>query len=252
MPLSEVLHDIITKAEMGTNYSDWNHAIERMNRQLQRRAELMLRRRDPYNSIDTTLSGNEEWFTGGVEREERAQDGGAASTLEKRKLKKKASLLPKRVKSGGTSLEIEKKLPTFLTRDGDLVTGSLEELGDQLYCAPSKNTGPSKSVTDEWKVDTVAGGGGSSVFLTDLQSDSVDNINLEQKSTTKLVRELGEKLSPHRKMSKVLMGWQPLSHSALSEHSRVSQLPVKGLGHKAHGKYSMWRPQQSCALRVSE
>ena len=246
IPLGEVLHEIITKAEMGTNYSSWNNAIELMNKHLQRRAEALLQRKDPYNSLNTVLTGNKGWFTELLEEDEKAQDR-AASVLEKRKRKEKGSLLPKRTKSGGTSLEIKKKLPTFLTPDGDLLTGSLEEFGDQLYCSPSKTAG--HSTKDEWRHGTT---NGSSVFLTDLHSESVHSINLEQKSTTRLVQELSKKSTSPKQTAKVIKGWQPLSCSALSEHSSVSELPVKGLGHMAHGRYSMWRPEQSCTLKASE
>ena len=235
---------------MGTNYSNWNNAIELMNKQLQRRAAALLQRRDPYNTLNTALTSNKGWFTAELlEEDEKTQDR-AVSVLERRKRKEKtASLLPKRTKSGGTSLEIKKKLPTFLTPDGDLLSGSLEEFGDQLYCSPSKTTEAPTSITnDEWRHNTA----GSSVFLTDLHSESVDSINLEQKSTTKLVRELSEKSMSPKRTAKVMKGWQPLSYSALSEHSSVSERPVKGLGHMAHGRYSMWRPDQSCALGVSE
>ena len=37
-------------------------------------------------------------------------------------------------------------------------------------------------------------------------------------------------------------GWQPLSHTALTEHTSVSELPVHGIGDLGHGKYKMWRP----------
>ena len=241
---------------MGTNCSNWNNAIELMNKQLQRRATALLQRRDPYNNtIDTALTSIKGWFTELLEEDEKVQDR-AASVLERRRKRKEkaALLLPTRRKSGGTSLEIKKKLPTFLTPDGDLLSGSLEEFGDQLYCSPSKSSGPPINITtkDEWRQENAGNAG--SVFLTDLHSDSLDNINLEQKSTTKLVRKLNEKsalISPKR-APKVMKGWQPLSYSALSEHSSVSELPVKGLGHMAHGRYSMWRPDQSSTLGVTE
>ena len=219
-----------------------------MNKQLQRRATALLQRRDPYNNtIDTALTSIKGWFTELLEEDEKVQDR-AASVLERRKRKKAALLLPTRRKSGGTSLEIKKKLPTFLTPDGDLLSGSLEEFGDQLYCSPSKSSGPpTKNITtkDEWRQENAG-----TVFLTDLHSDSLDNINLEQKSTTKLVRKLNETsaLMSLKRAPKVMKGWQPLSYSALSEHSGVNERPVKGLGHMAHGRYSMWRPDQSSIL----
>lgn len=239
---------------MGTNCSNWNNAIELMNKQLQRRATALLQRRDPYNNtLDTALTNIKGWFTEHLEEDEKAQDRAVSVLERRRKRKEKATLLlPTRRKNGGTSLEIKKKLPTFLTPDGDLLSGSLEEFGDQLYCSPSKSSGPPTNITtkDEWRQENP--GHGSSVFLTDLHSDSLDSISLEQKLTTKLVRKLSEKSISPKRAPKVMKGWQPLSYSALSEHSSVSELPVKGLGHMAHGRYSMWRPDQSSTLGVAE
>ena len=38
--------------------------------------------------------------------------------------------------------------------------------------------------------------------------------------------------------------WQPLTTAALLEHTKVTQIPVKGMGCLAHGQYSMWKPDK--------
>ena len=207
----------------------------------------MLRRKDPYNSLDPTLSSNDGWFTELYSEVDEEED--------KARKNERALLLPRRAKNDGTSAEVKKQLPTFLTPDGNLLTGSLEEFGSQLYCGPSRLGGRTTT-------STRVGGGvqndmsvGSSVFLTDLrvQSESVDKITLDAKhrfSEHERQRALSQ-ISPKRTATKVT-SWQPLSFHALSEHSGVTELPVKGLGHLAHGRYSMWRPEQSCAVEATD
>ena len=244
IPLCDILGDIITKAEMGTNHSSWNKAIQLMTRHLQKRAQVLLSRKDPYNQLDPTLSCNEGWFTDLCMKEAEKEDEVCARTRAAScfatagytgKKKDQSPLLPKRVKS---TSQVKRKLPTFLSPDGDLISGSLEEFGSQLFCSPSKQTGPSGREGEDEQNRTC-----SLVFLTDLQSESADNVTSEVKPN-KTMRE-NEKLLKRRTKS---MGWQPLSISALSEHSSVTELPVKGLGHTAHGKHSMWKPGQSCAV----
>ena len=227
-----MLNEIINKPTSHHNYSTWNSAIEQMSKKMQRRAETLLKRKDPYNSFDPALSCNEGWFIG-LNEEDKVQ--GRATTA---RMKEGTPLLPRRTKSV-TSSEVKKKLPAYLTPDGDLLTGSLEEFGDKVYCGPSKRR---SSIIEE---DQKHNSSGSSVFLTDLQSESVDNISLEHGLTTRHARTSSGR-SPKR--TAALMGWQPLSYRALSEHSTVTEIPVKGLGHMAHGKYNMWRPDQSCPL----
>ena len=240
----------MTKAEMGTNHSNWNNAIQLMSKHLQKRAQALLSRKDPYNQLDPTLSCNEGWFNNLCIKEEKEEEDkvcartraascfATAGYTEKRK--EKSPLLPKRAKSCLTTSQLKRKLPTFLSSDGDLISGSLEEFGSQLFCGPSRQTGGDRE--GEGRQNAIGG----SVFLTDLQSDSADNLTSELKpaETGKGDRE-SEKSSKLRTKS---LGWQPLSINALSQHSSVTELPVRGPGHKAHGKYSMWKPGQSCAV----
>ena len=253
IPLCEILHDIINKAEMGTSHSNWNNAIELMSKHMQKRAQALLRRKDPYNSLDPSLSSNEGWFTelcGESEDRVRAKTASASVGSIGRK-KHKDALLHKRAKSSGTTVEMKKKLPTFLTPDGELLTSSLEEFGSQLFCGPSSKN-DSVAAT---RIDVGNGGQnskGSSVFLTDLQNnDYVENVTIEPKSSKKQrVKE------PRRrdvvKQTAEAVAWQPLSLGALAEHSSVTELPVRGLGDMAHGKYSMWKPGQSFSITVSD
>ena len=180
-----------------------------------------------------------------MEQDDEARTKTAPATFRR---KDGVPLLPRRTKSSGTSPKTKMKLPTFLTPDGDLLMGSLVEFGSQLYCAPSRSCGRTSTYATregDWSA-------GSSVFLTDLQSQSVDKltVQLQQSEQERNAGERSEK--PSKQTARNMMGWQPLSLHALSEHSSVTELPVKGLGHVAHGKYSMWRPNQSCAVQVSE
>lgn len=110
---------------------------------------------------------------------------------------------------------VKKKLLSYLTPSGDLVAGSLEEFGDNLYCGPSKR-----------KAQPV-----ESVFLTDLQ---LETEAMKCPSSTCINNQ-------HRTRRKSF-GWQPLSSGALAEHRTVTELPVQGVGHLTHGTYKMWKP----------
>lgn len=207
-----------------------------------------MKRKDPYNSLDPTLSSNDGWFVElcDLEQDDKARSKTApAATF---RSKAGAPLLPRRTKSSGTSAKIKMKLPTFLTTDGDLLTSSLVDFGSQLYCGPSRPRGKTttgESELNDWSVP-------SSVFLTDLQSQSADKlqVKLQPSEQERHTREQSEK--PLKRTATNMMGWQPLSLHALSEHCGVTELPVKGLGHLVHGKYAMWRPNQSCAVGMSE
>ena len=211
-----------------------------------------MNRKDPYNSLDPTLSSNDGWFVElcDLEQDDKARTKTAPATVVAATFRRKAEapLLPRRTKSSGTSAKIKMKLPTFLTTDGDLLTSSLVEFGSQLYCDPSRPRGRTAAGEGEWNNWSA----GSSVFLTDLQSQSVDKlpVELQPSEQERHAREQSEK--PLKQTATNMMGWQPLSLHALSEHSSVTELPVKGLGHLAHGKYTMWRPNQSCAVGMSE
>lgn len=231
---------------MSTNHSNWNRAIELMSKHLQKRAQTLLSRKDPYNSLDHTLSSNEGWFTelcGEIEDRTRAKTAFASAGSNRRRKDKAILLQRRRANSSGTAVELKKRLPTFLTPDGDLLTGSLEEFGSQIYCSPSRLGGvPSVKANGQQQHST-----GSSVFLTDFQDESLDSGTLEPKLTkNRTARE------ESTKQPVTAVRWQPLSLGALTEHSSVTEIPVKGLGNLAHGKYSMWKQDQSFSVKATD
>ena len=140
------------------------------------------------------------------------------------------ALVPRR---HSTSEEVKKHLPSYLTSDGDLVSGSLEEFGEQFYCTPSR------SKRTEMHKHT-----GTPVFLTDLH----DGGSHQNSGCTSL-----SDLSNSSSQSSLRGGnrWQPLSTSALSEYRKVKEVAVSGLGHLAHGRYSMWKPA-ACVVETND
>ena len=104
-----------------------------------------------------------------------------------------------------TNYETKKKLPKFLTHASDLVSGSLEELCDRVYCRPTKDKAEPKGVRS-----TVLADGAT-----------------EQAATS----------HTHR--------WLPLSSSAAQEYEGTHVVPVRVFSTQGHGKYSLWKPLSS-------
>ena len=220
------LSDIIEEANLtrGHQLSAMNNTLELLARNAQKKAELMLEHK---STFAPSTSCNPRFYL--------ADDHSQESLHQLRpKLptvgKDTRALVPKR---HTTSEEVKKHLPSYLTSDGDLVSGSLEEFGEQFYCAPSR------SKRTETHKHT-----GTPVFLTDLHERESHQNN----GSTSL-----SDLSNSGSQSSLRNGnrWQPLSTSALSEHRKVKEVAVSGLGHLAHGKYCMWKPA-TCVVETND
>lgn len=226
IPLSDILGEMsITR---GQQYSTRNNALEVVTRQTQKRAEIMLQRKEPFKVSE---SYNPENYL-----EERLDLESAPRSKSATVGKPIPMLQPRRIKTG-TTPRVKKKLPLYLTPDGDLCSGSLEEFGDKFYCAPSRKK-------NEKRIKEKYGHSEDSVFLTDLQLDGVTSPPYSTSSSySDLSKGSKTDISTYRKKSfKRKPSWQPLCSSALSEHHKVTEVPVTGLGHLAHGRYSMWKP----------
>ena len=105
--------------------------------------------------------------------------------------------------------ETKKKLPLYLQPDYSMVSGSLEEVGERVYCRPSTQ----KPV--ETKRSSHNGG------------------------TKKTLAS--EKAPETTQKSR----WQPLSCSAALEYEGTSVVSVEGVGPSRHGRYSVWKPMTS-------
>ena len=183
--------------------------MQQSARQNQKRAEILMSRKRV--QLDIKAIQEPGWY--GMNSEDpqpKLKPASAVEQLDKPESKQRCR----------TSPQMKKKLPSFLRSTGDLVSGSLEEFGDTFCCGPSKER-------EDKAVD--------SIFLTDIQAEN-ESTSLEDE--------------PHQDVysRKQSFGWQPLSSGALAEHSRVTELPVQGLGQLAHGSYRMWRPIGSYVL----
>lgn len=176
-----------------------NSAICENVRHAQAKAEIMMRRRDPYNnSIAKEI--HQDWYFTGVEDICTAPSpvGGTKAT-EFRKVRG----------TGQKTSSLKKRLPHYLTSSGSVLSAALEVNNEKVYCVPGQKSSRPKSM-----------------FLTGQESPTTSS---ERKRS-----------SSHR--ANVSPCWQPLTTAALLEHTTVSEIPVKGPGHHAHGHYTMWKP----------
>lgn len=103
----------------------------------------------------------------------------------------------------------KKKLPKYLAPDGTLLSGSLEEVGERVYCRPTKGK-PAQTAKSMFPIDH------------ELETD-------------------GQTHTP-----KCRPRWQPLSSSAMQEYEGTRVVPVKAFSsHQGHGQCSMWKPLSS-------
>ncbi len=112
------------------------------------------------------------------------------------------------------SPKLKKKLPQLLTRSGDLVATSLEEVGDKVYYSRSRSRGKHNHRD-------------ISTFLTDLPHNEEDHIPVGMECRT------------------LQSSWQPLSCSALTEYRGVAAVPVSR--HTFQKNQRLWRPSEATA-----
>ncbi len=216
IPLSDVLEE--ARVTRGHQLSAVNKSLQSWARNTQRKAQIMLDNKDTFISA---TSCDPKFYLVDTHSPPHGLDNSQSKSKSAEVTKSERVIVPKRC---NTSLDFKKQLPSYLTLDGNLVSGSLEELGDQVYCAPSRTGGVRHTE--------------NSVFLTDPHGDSSSNPSISDLSNTgsqPLLKSL----------------WQPLCSSALAEHRKVTELSVSGLGHLAHGKYSMWKPA-SCIVNSED
>ncbi len=183
------------------------------------KAELMLRqRKDPYNvsmTMPKFYDKYEDWY---IIKNDRSSAGPSTNTT-----KVSSSVLPSNEQTeeerqrlgmdADGSSSARRKVTSYLTANGEQVTGP-----------PDRSPGRKKSMQRKEKLVKRSP---KSVFLTEINSIP---------STTLDYDELLD--SPSLELKR----WQPLSASALLEHTRVTARPVSGLGELGHGVYRMWRP----------
>ena len=227
VPLGEMLSK--ARKTCRRSASIFNSAIGNLAKQTQMRAEVMMMRKDPYNYLDSNAR-QQDWFFNSVL--DLCSDKDTHLETSRSTYNKPERLKTRRLE-GGTSLLVKKKLPSYLTQDGVLVSGSLEEVGGELmYCVPSQRSmfGGEEAIQKEYSSDT------NSVFLTNIVCPDSSRSTMDYDDVMKI---------PSGVLKST--GWQPLTTDALLEHTRVTEVPVHGTGYLAHGKYRMWRPAE-CTL----
>ena len=203
-----------------------NEAMETIARETQMIAEGMLKQRAPNNNnIMFSPNRSHKWCGDLI------QDKNPGDTSVKVDNRKTSLMKQKRVRER-TSSSVKKLLPLFLTENGELVSGSIEELDSEMFfCCPSQKLrypGEEEQSRES----------SSSIFLTDLPSHDEQVIPRSAVINYDNVVQFKSTEEPRRS----LRNWQPLSANALLEHTTVTQQPIKTKSPQTRGYYPMWRP----------
>lgn len=207
-----MLKDVKRKHSRST-MSIVNLAMNQNIRDAQAKAELMMRRRDPYDNSMAREIHQDWYFTGST------VDGNTALALspETKPTDSKPSPDAETLaveRSEETLSAIKRRFPHYLTSSGSVLSASLEVNDSLVCCVPGERS----------KSSRLKSGGTDPVWCKDRQDTT-------SKSCTTMLST-----------PEVETCWQPLTTAALLEHSQVNTIPVRGIGHQAHGQYSMWRP----------
>lgn len=188
-----------------------NSAMNQNIRHAQAKAEMMMRRKDPYNNSMAKEIHQDWYFTGVV-------DTSTALAIQDVKLDTKLPADAEKLsveRSEETLSAIKRRFPHYLTKSGSVLSASLEINDELVCCVPGERSKSSR-----------------------LKSSGADVHTQYGRQTHKDRQETAGTST----MDEVEACWQPLSTAALLEHSTVSAIPVRGIRHKAHGHYSMWKP----------
>lgn len=169
----------------------------------------MMQRKDPYNNA-IAKDRHQDWYFTGVVDTSVALD--TPPTSARGSERRQTPLKVKR--SEETMSALKRRLPHYLTRTGSVLSASLEVNDEIVCCVPGGKSRPKSGST----------------FLTDA-------------ACQESAKEEPEPISENSSLRKVDSCWQPLTADALLEHSKVSEIPIRGVGHLAHGQYSMWKPK---------
>lgn len=183
-----------------------NSAISHNARDSQVKAEIMMRRDDPYNN-SMAREIHQDWYFTPVNTPPQHPSAKSAQ--------------PK--KTGRRISSLRKSLPHYLTSSGSVLSASLELNDNMVCCVPGHRSKASKQNDDD------------SVLLTDMEGQESSKVDCKTDHVMDHVMRstsYESKVNPH---------WQPLTTAALLEHTRVSEISVKGPGHKLHGHYPMWK-----------
>lgn len=213
-----------------------NSAMNQNIRHAQAKAEIMMSRMDPYNNAMAKEIHQDWYFTGVPEVRTTplaiqypdaklpapdAKDGAlkhSAPTVERNE---------------ETLSALQKHLPYYLTSSGSVHSASLEVNDELVCCVPGQK---STSRQDDSRPQT------SAAMPTDPLTVCIESPTREHSVSSGANRVSSETTVMDYYRHQVEPCWQPLTTAALLEHSKVTAIPIRGMGHQAHGHYSMWKP----------
>lgn len=237
VPLGQVLSDVKRKHSRST-MSIINSAMNQNIRHAQAKAEMMMQRKDPYNNSMAREIHQDWYFTPSV-----LDTATADAKLPPTDKQLPAHAEKLSVKRSEESLSaLRRHLPHYLTSSGSVLSASLEINDEFMCCVPGERSKSSRLKSSAYMHRNRQEATGTS------RKDTTMDLGFKMEGSWQPLTTVA--LLEHRKDttkdsgSKVEGSWQPLSTAALLEHSKVTAIPVRGIGHQAHGHYSMWRPNK--------
>ena len=193
-----------------------NSAISKDVQHSQAKAEIMMKRSDPYNSMAKDI--HMDWYFT------------STPTLSLTPRSKGENTAPPQLPTTATlPVKREERMPAprkqlahYLFKSNRLLSALLEV--DEEESPPLEETLPplEKEALPPLEKESKS----SSIFLTQSkQSLSVSPL----KTSNDCKKSVGA-------------SWQPLTTAALLEYTRFVEISPRGFGHHQHGHYSMWRP----------
>lgn len=221
-----------------------NKAMGNIARQTEARAEVILMRSDPYHN---NLTEKDRFWSCDLP----GLIDDIPQTMPVVPLSKKMLSGPKRVKQKPSIKGT--KLPIYLMAKGDVRAPSLEWYGkDMVYCTPSHERPETDTaiITDEEQTrirerQLIHSHTPDRFFLTENRYSSQGRPL--STSWSRLGYYKGSLRTPSKSLR--LRGWQPLTKSALLEHTRVSEVPVAKKGTYCHNvqnrEHQQWHPEEA-------
>ena len=236
IPLRQVYnHEMVRRKRQGTTLAVMTKAMGNIARQSELRGNIYLARNDPYHN---TLTEQDSFWTCDMPEQAREKTM-AMSDLPAPMPSKQASPEFKTVKD---QKEKWHSLPVYLTAKGEMRGPLLEKYGDKMmYCGPSE-----KIVARPPEIKKSSRGGrsltDSCFFVTQTRSPMASRKGRPSSRSRPLSRARLSDAAMDEVGRLQLRGWEPLTKTALLEHTRVSELQVSKTAGTQH---DTWNPHHA-------
>ena len=226
---------MVKRKREGTTLAVMTKAMGTIARQTELRGSIGLARADPYQN---TLTEKDSFWSRDMPEYVRSRQM-TVSDLSVSLPSKKSSPEFRRVDEN--KYVKWTRLPVYLTAAGEVKGSSLGTIGnDMMYCGPSQHTVTHPPTT---RKTTSRSHTHSSFFVTQNQTSASSNAPCPSTRRRKSDRARTRRLDSARTLQ--LRGWEPLTKSALLEHTRVFEVEIPTEAQTPPTPCEMWKPRNS-------